>query len=125
MPRPAEKPFHRRAHQHDSRVGSEQHQTILQICHDLLDVLFQGGEDLIGISYLTAEVGNLQRDHTVLVAAGVFLGNGLRFSGGSSVKTAGDLFQRSECDVRQSCRPDQRKQDGNAREHDRMLQTRR
>ena len=59
--RTAQKPFHRRADQHHARVAREQHQAILQLGHELVDVVLEGGEDFPAVANLAAQVGNFQR----------------------------------------------------------------
>ncbi len=66
-PRSSQKLFRRGAHQHHPRIASEQHETVLQFGHDLLDVVFQRGKNLVRIA-------NLQRHQSYLVAgAGLFV----------------------------------------------------
>ena len=66
--RAAQKFFRRGAHQHDPRIAREEHEPVLQLGHDLLDVVFQRGENLVGIANLPAQVRDLQRDQADFVA---------------------------------------------------------
>ena len=58
--RTAQKSFDRRAHQHHARVAREQHQAILQLGHELIDVVFEGRENFSAVANLAAQVGNFQ-----------------------------------------------------------------
>jgi len=49
---------YKRQHQHDARIAGEEHEAILQLGHDLLDVIFERGKDLVGVANLAAEVGD-------------------------------------------------------------------
>ena len=89
----SQKSFDRCADQHDARVASEQHQAVLQVGHDLVDVVFQGRENFLGVAHLAAEVSNFQRDQTVLVADVFTLDSGRDcFSSADAVQAFADLF---------------------------------
>ena len=66
-PRPAQEALDRRAHQYHAGVSREQHQAILQLGHELVDVVFQSGKNLLAIAHLPAQMGDLQRDQSEFV----------------------------------------------------------
>ena len=69
--RAAEKSFDRSADQHHARIAGEQHQAVLQLGHDLVHVVFQGGKNFLGVAHLAAQVRDLQRDQAVFVVSGL------------------------------------------------------
>src|SRR6202165_5416436 len=58
-PRTAQEALHGSAHQHHPRVASEKHQSILQIAHDLVYIVFQGGKNLFRVAHLPSKVRDL------------------------------------------------------------------
>ncbi len=90
-------------------IAGEQHQAVLQIGHDLVHVIFQGGEYLLSIAHLPADVGDLLGDHAVLVAPSLVLSNGLRLTGGNAIQASADSLQWTKREMRQSGSEHQRK----------------
>ena len=109
-PRTPKESFYRSAYEHYPCVTGEQHQTILKIGHDLIDIVFEGGEDFLGIAHLPPQVGDLQGDKTILVVALFRFCYRLRNASGDAIQTAADTLQRTKSDVRQPRRQHQGKQ---------------
>ena len=104
------------------RGACEQHQAVLQVGHDLVDVVFQGGENLLGIAHLPADVGDFLGYHPVLVAPAFVLRNGFSLTGGNTVQAPANALQWTKREMRESCGEDQRKQDRSAGKKQSMLQ---
>src|SRR5215469_6206500 len=124
-PRAAQEALHRGANQHYARLAGEQHQAVLQIPHDLVDVVLQGRENLLGIPYLATQVRNLQGDQTVFVATGYMFPHGFTAAGGNAVQGAADPLERPESQVGQGGGEHQREEDGSGGKNNRVLEGRR
>ncbi len=122
-PRAAEKLLRRGAYQHHPRIAREQHEPVLQLGHDLLDVVFQRGKNLVGIANLPAQVSDLQRHQAHLVLRPGLL-RGQQISGAGAVEVAADGLQRSERDIRNHRRQHQRTENRDHRKKSCLLQFR-
>ena len=57
-PRATQKLFRRGAHQYYASITREEHEPVLQFGHNLLDVVFESGKNLVGVSNLATEVSD-------------------------------------------------------------------
>jgi len=82
------------ADQHHLPVTGEQHQAVLQVGHDLIEVLLQGGENLLNIAKLAAEPVDLGGHHSILVRAlRLRFGRQLQLPGGHAVQPLANHLQ--------------------------------
>ena len=58
----AQKAFHRIADQHRTGIVGVEQDAVLQIGHDLVEVLFEGREDLFHVAHAPADAFDLVRD---------------------------------------------------------------
>src|SRR5260221_6133362 len=120
-PRSSQKFFRRGAYQHHLRIASEQHEPVLQLGHDLLDIVFQSGKNLVGIANLAAQMRDLQRYQANLVFRAGFFGR-QQISRARTVEVAADGLQRAERNVGNYRRQNQRTKNRDHRKESYMLQ---
>ena len=63
LARTPEESFDRCAHQYDPGIAGEQHEPVLELGHQLIDIVFQSGENFFRIAHLAAQVGDFQSNH--------------------------------------------------------------
>ena len=97
--RPAEEALDRRAHQHHAGVSREQHQAVLQLRHELVHVVFQGGKNFPAVAHLPAQVGDLQRDQPEFVVFRFVSRECLGCTRTDAIQVAADLLERSESEI--------------------------
>ena len=110
----AKEPFDRIADQHGAGVAGEEQDAVFQIGHDLVEVFFQGGKDLLHVAHAAAKALDLVGDlhDRVIGGVGVEFADGFRL--GEGVETLADLGQRPKGEVGQECRNQQGAGDGDA-----------
>ena len=124
-PWPPDEALGRSADQHDTGIAREQHQSVLQRPHDLIEVFFQCAEDFFHVANLAAESIDLGIDQAVLVgSARIRLGRGVGYSSRHLVKTAANRFQGPERNVRDDRGKRERYQNRDNREDNRAPQLR-
>src|SRR5215469_4999599 len=121
---PSQEPFDGCADQHNVEVPREQHQAVLQVRHQLVDVVLQCGEDFLGVPHLASKVRDLERDQAEFVMFGVVLSNGVRASFVHNVQVAVDFFKGPESHIRNERCQEQRHENGYAGEHESVPQSR-
>src|SRR5271165_1260309 len=97
--RTSQKTFHRRAYQHHARIAREQHQAILQLGHELIDIVFEGRENLPAVANLAAQVGNFQGDEAVLIMTGLVAGKRFCIARAHAIEIEADFLQRAQGQV--------------------------
>src|SRR5579871_290261 len=119
-PGASEESFDRGADQHDTGITGEEHQAILQLGHELIDVVFQCRENFASVADLASEVGNLERDQSVFVMPRGARAEIALLAAGHAVEIAADGFQRSQSEVGDSRREKQREKDRRYRKVERV-----